>query len=684
MVASGRGGARQRPMHGSATRAPAAAPEDGRRRVVIEKVAPEIDCGRYPIKRTPGERVRVTATAIADGHDVVAAVLRWKPENARTWREIRMDALPNDAFEAEFTVPGLGACRYTVSAWIDRFATWRRDLEKKVEAGQEVSVELLAGAELAEAAARRADGFDRQKLEQWANVLRSAAEGSLRVMPDQELSRLMDVHAERAFLVEYSRELTVMVDRERARFGAWYEMFPRSASAEPGRHGTFADVVERLPYIAGMGFDVLYLPPIHPIGRTYRKGKNNSVDCAPGDPGSPWAIGDEDGGHTAIHPDLGTFEEFDELLARARDHGLEIALDIAFQCSPDHPYVKEHPEWFRKRPDGSIQYAENPPKRYQDIYPLDFETADWRALWSELRDVVVFWADRGVRIFRVDNPHTKAFRFWEWMIAGVRARFPDVIFLSEAFTRPAVVYHLAKLGFDQSYTYFTWRMTKHELMEYFTELTRTDVAEYFRPNLWPNTPDILPEHLQIGARPAFMHRLVLAATLGTNYGIYGPAYELMEHEPIAQGKEEYFNSEKYEIRSRQLDDEGSLADFIALVNVIRRDNPALHSYDELRFVDVDNDMLLAYVRATRDRSNVLLVVVNLDLRWRQSGTLRVPLHDLGFDGERPYLAHDLLTGARYVWRGEHNYVELDPWSVPAHILRLEHGPRDERASEAFG
>ncbi|MFN2642384.1 MAG: alpha-1,4-glucan--maltose-1-phosphate maltosyltransferase, partial [Actinomycetota bacterium] len=511
---------------------------------MIQDVSPEIDCGRYPIKRVPGEAIRVVSTIFTDGHDVVAAALLHRREGDRDWIETPMTAVGNDRYAAEFTAGDLGCEVYTVRAWVDRFETWHRDLLKRVEAQQDISVDLLIGGDLIDEAARRAGGPDREALERWSERLLSAAEGGARTLPDHELSLLMSRHEEGRFPVEFARELSATIDNPRARFGTWYELFPRSATNER-RHGTFADVEARLPYIAGMGFDVLYLPPIHPIGHTNRKGKNNTTEPEAGAPGSPWAIGNEDGGHTAVHPDLGTLDDFDNLIAHAREYGIEVAMDVAFQCSPDHPYVKEHPEWFRKRPDGSIQYAENPPKKYQDIYPIDFETDAWRELWDELRDVVMFWAGRGVRIFRVDNPHTKSLRFWEWMIADVRRRYPDAVFLSEAFTRPAVMYHLAKIGFDQSYTYFTWRVTKRELVEYFTELTQTEVREYFRPNLWPNTPDILPEHLQIGGRPGFMQRLILAATLGTSYGIYGPAFELLEQEPLLLGKEEYLDSEKY-------------------------------------------------------------------------------------------------------------------------------------------
>jgi starch synthase (maltosyl-transferring) len=475
----------------------------------------------------------------------------------------------------------------------------------------------------------------------------------------------------------------VSVDRERARFGAWYELFPRSMASEPGRHGTFADVEARLPYVARMGFDVLYLPPIHPIGRAHRKGKNNSVTAEAGDVGSPWAIGGPEGGHTAIHPALGTADDFRRLVAAAKAHGLELALDLAFQCSPDHPWVKEHPEWFRRRPDGSIQYAENPPKKYQDIYPLDFDGPRWRELWAALLDVVLHWTAEGVRIFRVDNPHTKPFRFWEWLIGEARRRHPELVFLSEAFTRPRVTYQLAKAGFTQSYTYFTWRNTKWELEGYLGELTRSEVREFFRPSFWPNTPDILPEPLQHGDRAVFQARLVLAATLAASYGIYGPAYEQLEGRPLGPGREEYLDSEKYEVRHWDLERPGTLVDFIARLNRIRRENPALQSNEGLAFHPVDSPQLVAYSKATPDLDDLVLVVVNLDPHHVHAGWVELPLDPLGLGRSEPYQVHDLLGGGRYVWSGARNYVEVDPRVAPAQIFRIRRRLRTERDFDYF-
>ncbi|HEY3209042.1 MAG TPA: alpha-1,4-glucan--maltose-1-phosphate maltosyltransferase [Actinomycetota bacterium] len=656
--------------------------QEGKKRVVIEGVRPEIDCGRFPIKRVAGETVVVEADIFTDGHDALAAFLRYWQEDAG-WAEVRMQPLANDRWRGEFPVTKTGHYRYTIRAWIDRFATWQRDLAKKVEAGLDVSVELQMGAEMVARAARRSSGPDRRKLRQAAGVLEAGEDGADQAALDPELTRLMDAVPDRRHVTSYGRELRVVVDRERARFSTWYELFPRSTSLQPRRHGTFKDLEARLKYVSGMGFDVLYLPPIHPIGRSHRKGKNNVTTPEPGAPGSPWAIGSEEGGHTEVHPDLGTIEDFERLVERAQDFGLEVAMDLAYQCSPDHPWVRKHPQWFRHRPDGTIQYAENPPKKYQDIYPLDFETEAWRELWDELKYVVDFWIGHGIRIFRVDNPHTKPFTFWEWLIDGIKAEHPEVIFLAEAFTRPKVMYRLAKLGFTQSYTYFAWRNAKWELESYFTELTQTDVAEFFRPNLWPNTPDILTERLQTGGQGAFMARIILAATLGASYGIYGPAYELMEHAPLETGSEEYLDSEKYEVRQWDLDRPDSLAEFIARLNRIRRDNAALQTDRTLRFHQVENEELIAYSKSDPAERNLVITVVNLDPHNTQGGWLTLPLESLGLEGERPFQVHDLLTEARYIWQGPRHYVELNPHVVPAHVFRIRQQVRTEQDFEYF-
>jgi starch synthase (maltosyl-transferring) len=656
-----------------------------RRRVVIEGVKPEIDCGRFPIKRTIGEPVVVEADIYADGHDVVSSVLLYKKQGRPEWNETPMTALANDRWRGEFTVEELGRYVYTLEGWVDRFASWRRDMVKRIEAKQDVSVDLLVGARLVAEAAGRARGADAAQLREWADQLRGGGclEDRQALAVADDLAAMVLRYPDRRLATRYAKELAVTVDREKARFSSWYEMFPRSASPEPGRHGTFRDVEARLDYIASMGFDILYFPPIHPIGNTFRKGKNNSTDPQPDDVGSPWAIGSEAGGHKAIHPELGAFEDFERLRAKAAEKGIEIALDIAYQCSPDHPYVQAHPKWFRQRPDGSIQYAENPPKKYQDIYPIDFESEDWRALWDELKSVMEFWIEKGVRIFRVDNPHTKAFPFWEWAIAELKQTYPDLIFLSEAFTRPKVMYQLAKCGFTQSYTYFTWRNTKQELTEYFTELTKSEVREYFRPNLWPNTPDILSEYLQFGGRPAFIIRAVLAATLGASWGIYGPAFELFDNRPVRPGSEEYLDSEKYQIRNWTLENPWSLREVIARINAARRENPALQYDWSLRFHEIDNEMLLCYSKSTRDLSNVVLVIVNLDFNHTHSGWVNLDLDALGVDVNRPFQMHDMLADSRFLWVGSRNYVELNPAGLPAHVFRIRRKIRTERDFDYF-
>ncbi len=658
-----------------------------RQRVVIENVYPEFDGGLFPAKRTVGQSVRVEADIHADGHDLLAAVLLFRDAGGREWSETAMRPAGNDRWSGEFRVESVGRAAYTLTAWVARFRSWQRDLEKKTGAGQEVSVELVSGARIAEEAAKRAKGADRKKLLAFArSILPGAGRGPeecAAAAMDESLGILADRYPDRCLVTEYGRELEVVVDREQARFSAWYEMFPRSCSPDRGRHGTLLDVKERLPYVASMGFDVLYLPPIHPIGRTHRKGRNNATASRPEDVGSPWAIGSPEGGHKAVHPQLGTVEDFSGLVRAARDLGIEIALDVAFQCSPDHPYVKEHPEWFRIRPDGTLQHAENPPKKYEDIVPFDFDTPSWRELWEELKSVVLFWAAKEVRIFRVDNPHTKPFAFWEWLIGEVKREHPDAIFLAEAFTRPKVMYRLAKAGFTQSYTYFAWRNTKPEIESYFRDLTQTEVREYFRPNLWPNTPDILTEQLQYGGRPAFMARLVLAATLGANYGIYGPAFELCENRAAAPGKEEYLDSEKYEIRRWDIDRPDSLREFIALVNRIRRESPPLREDGNLRFHPVDNDQLIAYSKSAADRSGAILMVVNLDPRHTQSGWVELPLEEFGLDPAAPFQGHDLLSGARFLWQGRRFYVELDPSAVPAHVIRLRRKVRTEKDFDYF-
>jgi starch synthase (maltosyl-transferring) len=642
------------------------------RRVIVEGVTPQVDEGRYPAKRTAGETVVVEADVYADGHDELAAVLLWRRAGDADWSEEAMEPLGNDRWRASFTVAEYTKYEYTVEGWVDRFESWRSGLSKKVGAAQDVSSELLEGAALVREAAARARGAQRTSLSKRAALLaETSIDANDRVVAAlaSELRGQMARHADRSRATRLDRVLAIEVERERARFGAWYEMFPRSAGTDPSRSATFEEAQARLPYVAAMGFDVLYLPPIHPIGRSFRKGRNNTLTPEPGDPGSPWAIGAEEGGHTAVEPGLGTLEDFSRFVEAAKRHGLEIALDIAFQASPDHPYVKEHPSWFRHRPDGTIKYAENPPKKYQDIYPFDFDSEDWPALWHELKHVIEFWIARGVTIFRVDNPHTKPFRFWEWALGDIRRAHPDAIFLAEAFTRPKIMRHLAKIGFSQSYSYFTWRNTKEELAEYFTELTQTGVRDYMRPNLFANTPDILHEYLQHGGRPAFQARLVLAATLGANYGIYS-GFELAENVPVRAGSEEYLDSEKYQIRVRDFTVAGSLSEMIARVNAIRREHRALQFDHGLAFHETDNPQIICYSKRTPEGTDPVLVIVNLDPRNMQHGNVKLPLYDWKLPLDSAVEARDLLSDETYFWRGEWNYVRLDPQSRVAHVIAL--------------
>jgi starch synthase (maltosyl-transferring) len=601
---------------------------------VIESVRPEVDCGRYPVKRVLGEAVEVEADVFGDGHDAVVAELLFKFSEDQSWKSVPMDYRHNDHWVASFAVEKLGRYQYTVRGWADPFLTWQRDLKKRQDAGQDIAIDLKIGSQLLGKA-----------LESYEDAMRATP-------PRPSVEKI----------AQYERTLEVLVDPVRARFSTWYETFPRSAR-DDGKHATFKDLIGLLPYVEEMGFDVLYLPPVHPIGTTARKGKNNAVAAAPGDVGSPWAIGAQEGGHKSINKLLGTFEDFELLVKKAAEKNIQIALDIAFQCSPDHPYVKEHPQWFRWRPDGTVQYAENPPKKYQDIYPFEFENPDYMGLWTELKSVFEFWSSHGVKIFRVDNPHTKAFAFWEWAISELKAKQPELIFLSEAFTRPRVMHRLSKLGFTQSYTYFTWRNNKQELTEYFTELSQHPSREYFRPNVWPNTPDILHETLQRGGRPAFIVRLVLAGTLAASYGIYGPAYELCERIPREPGAEEYLYSEKYEVKRWERGRGDSLRELVAKLNSIRKSNPALQSDWSLRFHTVDNSQMLAYSKSTSE--NCILSVVNLDPHHIQSGWI-----DFGAPGER-YELHDQLSGGRYAWNGGRNYVELNPNTLPAHVFRVQ-------------
>jgi starch synthase (maltosyl-transferring) len=654
----------------------------GRARVVLEDPHPSVDGGRFPAKCSVGETVHVEVDAFVDGHDKVAVALRHRREDSDEWFELDMTPLVNDRWAGEFEVHCVGWHQYTLAAWVDRFGTWRYDFRKRVDAGQDVAVDLQIGAQLVDEAAGDNDGSVGEQLSTFARKLRSDdPDDAIEVALSTDLLALMRRHAPRHFLTEWPNPINLWVDRPKARFSSWYELFPRSASPDPSRHGTLRDVESRLDSIAAMGFDVLYLPPIHPIGRAFRKGRNNSTVAEPADVGSPWAIGGPEGGHDAIHPQLGTFEDFDRLVRAANDRGIEMAMDIAFQCSPDHPYVKQHPEWFKHRPDGTIQYAENPPKKYQDIYPFNFESEAWESLWNELLRIVLFWRDKGVKIFRVDNPHTKPFPFWEWLIAEVKKRDPNVLFLAEAFTRPKVMYRLAKLGFTQSYTYFAWRNDPWSLKQYLTELTNPPVIDFFRPNAWPNTPDILNEYLQTEARAAYIVRAVLAATLCANYGVYGPAFELMEGRPVRRGSEEYLDSEKYQIRHWDYSRPDNLADLLGRLNRIRRSNVALQHDRGLTFHNVDNGAVLCYSKRTGD--NVILVAANTDPYHTQWGNLDLDLTALGVEPGQPFQVHDLLTDARYRWQGNRATVGLDPGSVPAHVFLVRRRARSESDFEYF-
>jgi starch synthase (maltosyl-transferring) len=646
-------------------------------RVVIEAVEPQVDGGRFAIKRTVGDEVVVRADIYADGHDLLGATLLYRAVNQNGWAEAEMKLVNNDRWEGSFRVEALGRYLYTIVAWVDGFRTWTADLQKRADAGQDISVDLLIGSDMARAAAgrARAGSNDAKQLGDAATKLKGAAKGdreaAMGIARTAELPALVNTNRNRAADTRYEEEFAVVVDPEKARFSAWYEMFPRSCTTDAKRHGTFRDCIDLLPYIAGMGFDVLYLPPIHPIGRAERKGKNNSTTPSAEDTGSPWAIGAKEGGHKAIHPQLGTLEDFKALVGKAREFGIDVALDIAFQCAPDHPYVKEHREWFRERPDGTVQYAENPPKKYQDIYPFNFGSEHAPELWEELKSVVEYWVGQGVHVFRVDNPHTKPFAFWEWMIGEIKRELPDVVFLSEAFTRPKVMYQLAKAGFTQSYTYFAWKNTSWEITQYFTELEEGRVLEYFRPNLWPNTPDILNEYLQTSGRTGFMVRLILAGTLGASYGIYGPAFELCEGRPVREGSEEYLDSEKYQIRVWDINNPNSLRDLITHVNRIRRSSPALQRNSGLRFHKVDNEQMIAYSKVCEDPKDMILAIVNLDPHNRQAGWVNVDLDAFHLGSEESYQVHDLLTDAHYVWHGSRNFVELNPSLLPAHIFRVQ-------------
>jgi len=644
----------------------------GRRRVIITNVSPEIEGGKYPAKAVAEEDIRISADIFTDGHDEVAACALIKHDQDQDWEKHPMKLIINDRWEALLQLEKLGFYQFQIQAWIDHFTTWKKGLVKKSEAKQDISIELLIGAEMLEKASGAANHADKPKLQQWINILKTSQNNdeAVALALSDEVGQLMAKYRDESFDSTYPAALNIEVERKKASYSTWYELFPRSSAVEPDRHGTFKDVIKLLPRIAEMGFDTLYFPPIHPIGEEKRKGKNNSLSASPGDPGSPWAIGNRLGGHKAIHPELGSLKDFQDLISEAKKRNIEIAMDIAYQCAPDHPYVKEHPQWFNWRPDGTVQYAENPPKKYEDILPFNFETDDWQQLWEELKSVIEYWIDKGISIFRIDNPHTKELPFWEWMIAAVRKKNPQVIFLAEAFTRPRVMERLAKAGFNQSYTYFTWRNSKRELEEYLTELVKTEMRYYFRPNFWPNTPDILPPVLTYGGENAHIMRLILAATMSSNYGIYGPVYEFGINTPYP-GKEEYIDNEKYELKHWDWNKYTRIKEIITRVNKIRRENTALQTTWNLEFAETENDQLICYGKTDPKTKNIIITAVNLDPFNTQGAYVRIPADRLGINTERPYLIRDLLSGDKYKWQNEWNYVQLNPYEMPAHIFRVE-------------
>lgn len=638
----------------------------GQSRVVIENVQPQVDGGRYPAKRTVGERVDVKADIFGDGHDHIRAEVLYKTKDERQWRTVEMVPTGNDGWCASFVVDEQKTYVFTVQAWVDHLETWYDGFKKKADAGIDVSVELMEGENLLKKLPDQS-----KEIKTALSQLSDKNEYAVRVqyVLTGEFKKLVQAYPLREFETQYERELLVNVEFKKALFSTWYELFPRSTALEGDGHGTFQDVIKLLPRISAMGFDVLYMPPIHPIGKLNRKGKNNNVRAQQGEPGSPWAIGSDEGGHKSIHAELGTLDDYKKLITEAAKLNIDVALDLAYQCAPDHPYVKEHPEWFKHRPDGTIQYAENPPKKYQDIYPFNFETEQWQELWNELLSVILYWIEQGVKVFRVDNPHTKPIPFWEWAIAETHKRYPDIIFLSEAFTRPKIMASLGKSGFTQSYTYFTWRVSKDELTAYMNELVHGSSRNYFRPNFWPNTPDILPWHLQHQGENIFIIRLALAATLSASYGIYGAAYEFCDNTPV-QGKEEYLDSEKYEIKKYDWKRTNRMTDIIALLNKARHQHAALQSTWNIHFCEVNNANLIAYLKVTEDLSDGMLTVVNLDPNNSHSGYLQLPKHVLKLNDKINVKLHDVMTDEHYTWTQEWNYVELNPYKLPFHLFTV--------------
>lgn len=643
----------------------------GQLRVYIDNVYPEIDGGKYPIRRVPGEIVEVEADVFADGHDLVCARLLYRHFSEKKFSIAPMESTGGERWKGSFEITKQGTYIYTIEAWLDHALSWQHTLKRRLAGKEKLDVELLHGVKFLQKIKTKAAAKEKKSIEDIIELFKDKKryDEAVKMALSTEAEQWIKKYPDTGIFTRY-KELSVWVDRKKAAFSTWYELFPRAASNVAHRHGTFKDVERLLPRLRDMGMDVLYLPPIHPIGKTHRKGKNNSLKARPDEPGVPWAIGDESGGHKAIHPELGTLEDFQSLVKKAAEHGMEIALDYALQCSPDHPYVKEHPEWFMWRPDGTAQYAENPPKKYQDVIPFNFETKEWETLWEELKSIVEFWMEQGVKIFRVDNPHTKSVYFWEWLISEIKKKDPDVLFLAEAFTAPKMMYHLAKIGFTQSYTYFTWRNSKAEMTEYMEELTKTELKEYFRPNFWPNTPDILPYHLQTGKESTYIARVFMAATLSSNYGFYGPVYELLVSDALP-GREEYLNSEKYEIRNWDWDRDTRLKMAITSINKARMENEALQETNNVEFLNTQNDNLLAYYKQSRDGSNKFICIVNLDPNNKQWAFLQTPLEKIGKPEGQPFMVHDLMNDARYQWNKRWNYIELDPGILPCHLFRIE-------------
>jgi len=641
--------------------------KNGKARVIIEDVQPMVDNGLYMAKRTVGERVDVSATIFGDGHDHIRAEVLYNKQGAKKWETVELNPTFNDRWSASFDVSETGIYEFTIHAWVDHFDTWYDGFKKKAAAKVDVKVELMEGALLLTELSK-----SNSTLLPHINKLEGTTryQAAIDFVLSPAFAEIVHANPLRAHETKLDSEIKIQVEYAKANFSAWYEFFPRSASLESGKHGTFQDCIRLLPRIAAMGFDVLYFPPIHPIGKVNRKGKNNNVRSVKGEPGSPWAIGSDEGGHKSILPALGTLDDFKKLVSESKKLGIDLAMDIAFQCAPDHPYVTEHPEWFKQRPDGSIQYAENPPKKYQDIYPFNFETDNWKELWEELKSVFIFWIDQGIFIFRIDNPHTKPIPFWQWVIAEVQKEYPDTIFLAEAFTRPKIMDSLGKVGFTQSYTYFTWRVSKQELVQYVNDLVYGPSRNFFRPNFWPNTPDILPYHLQHQGENSFILRFALAATLSSNYGVYGPSYEFYENTPI-EGREEYFNSEKYEVRNYDWKRTNRMTDIMSYLNKIRKANPALQSTWNTQFCAIENNQIVAYIKATDDLSNIILVVVNLDPNNGQNGFIQLPKERLRLTDKINVKLHDLITDEHYTWTQEWNFVDLNPNKMPFHLFKLQ-------------